>query len=703
MLLLLLFLFFIRNEKLPSIQLLFESLIKAYLSSSLIVLINVELCSLFNLLNHVTLLAVYMLELLIVVVFIFPRYKNIINIIMSIVKRKKKIYFYLFLFSVFVLLFLAIFIPTTNNDSISYHMPRVFYWMQNHNVNFYPTLNGRQLFSSPFAEYLILQNTLLSNSEYYNNLPQLLAMFMSCVTVYLITIQLSNKKKTALIGMLFCFCLPMGIFQSTTTQNDYVVAAYSIILLYYILISFKEGITLSNSIFFGVALVLTGLTKFTGWILISPFLCFYGLKILFRHKIKSIKLIVITGLLTLLLLPSFYRNYNSFNNVIGPKMSEPLSVPVTMTNLSLKDGISNTIKNIAVSSAVPFAPINRISKKIVYKIHKLIVVNVNKKWNNYNNIPFSNNFIFHEDGVSNFIHLILFLFSLICLCFIKYNKLLKIYALLLVSSYLLFSILLMWQPWHNRLELPWFVILCPYLALFISEFKCFKYIIISLMIFFMIPCLLLNPSKPIINVFGKKHYQPIFFSGEDLKILKQKNATLFNAIDNSLTKNNFNGIVFYTTENDTIKNRISKEIDFNYPRSIFKKTYNERMFANDITIYHQIKNMNILIDNNTNIAMSILAGTPEYAILYSLRENKKVHQIQNIGVLSSLKNLPNATKPFEYDYLITNNFLLEKQINKNNIDSIYDFAYFRLYHFKTRQHKKYIVQDVLQDFYKEAK
>ena len=128
------------------------------------------------------------------------------------------------------------------------------------------------------------------------------------------------------------------------------------------------------------------------------------------------------------------------------------------------------------------------------------------------------------------------------------------------------------------------------------------------------------------------------------------------------------------------------------------------MFPNDITIYHQLKNMNrLIVKNNANIAMSVLAGTPEYTILYALQQNPNVAQIQNVGVLSSLEDLPNATKPFEYDYLITNNFLLEKQINKNNIDSIYDFAYFRLYHFKTRQHKKYIVQDVLQDFYKEAK
>ena len=59
----------------------------------------------------------------------------------------------LFVFAVGTMLS-ALLYPTTNYDSLTYHMPRVFFWFQNHSVAHYPTSEGRQLFSSAHRRVL---------------------------------------------------------------------------------------------------------------------------------------------------------------------------------------------------------------------------------------------------------------------------------------------------------------------------------------------------------------------------------------------------------------------------------------------------------------------------------------------------------------------------------------------------------------------
>lgn len=698
MFLLLLFLFFIKDVKIITFQFVLESIVKAYVLSGLVVFFNIEITSFFNQLNHTTILLLYLIELGIVVAMILKYKINIFYNITFILQKIKKPYLLLMGFPFIILLFLSIYIPTNNNDSISYHLPRVFYWMQNGNVNFYPTLNGRQLFLNPFAEYLILQNKLLTSVEYFNNLPQFVAMIISVITVYLITLQFSNNKKTALLSSIFCFCLPMGIFQSTSTQNDYVTASYTIIAFYFLLKIYQNSTIKFNYIYFGVALFLCGFTKYTGWIVLFPFLLFYGIKIILKNRDFVLRFIAIGGFVLLFSLPQLLRNYQTFQNFTGPKPSAELYVPFIAVNFGIKDMASNFTKNIAVSASVPFQPINKIVYKTVLKFNKVLGININKEWNNYNNIPFTNNFVFYEDGVSNFIHFLLFLFSLIFLFFVR-NKNLRIYALLLLSSYILFSALLMWQPWHNRLEMPWFVLLCPYLAMFIFNHRILKFAIIILMIIFVLPCLFLNPSKSIITLTKNVQY-PSLFSLQDLKEIKQVDALLYNEAIVKLIKTDFHGIIFYKTEDTILKKQLSRSMNFNYPNSIFKKNYFERMFPFDMTVCRLLKNLNTKIQSsNSNVAVSILAGTPEYAVLYSLEQNKNVKQVQNIGVLNTLKNLSNSKKKFEYDYLITNNPILENQLNSNDIGAMYDYAYFKLYHFKTKQHKKYLVEDVLQEAY----
>ena len=52
----------------------------------------------------------------------------------------------------------AVTAPPNTWDAMEYHLPRVFFWMQNHGVQNYQTPDYAQLVFSPFAEFTMLQS-----------------------------------------------------------------------------------------------------------------------------------------------------------------------------------------------------------------------------------------------------------------------------------------------------------------------------------------------------------------------------------------------------------------------------------------------------------------------------------------------------------------------------------------------------------------
>ena len=50
----------------------------------------------------------------------------------------------------------ALLAPPSGNDAMTYHLPRAAMWIQNHNVQFFPTRNYTQLIYGAFAEFSMM-------------------------------------------------------------------------------------------------------------------------------------------------------------------------------------------------------------------------------------------------------------------------------------------------------------------------------------------------------------------------------------------------------------------------------------------------------------------------------------------------------------------------------------------------------------------
>ncbi len=172
----------------------------------------------------------------------------------------------------------AVLYPIINSDSLTYHMPRVFFWFQNHSVARYPTSEGRQLFSSPFAEYGILQLKILAGgTDRLSNTVQWFSYIFSVMTVSLIALRLGAERRGQQVAAMVAAATPMAILQASTTQNDLAAAFWCLAAVYWIVSYVGErpasrAATGWWALWIATAVALAIQAKPTSYLVCAPFL-----------------------------------------------------------------------------------------------------------------------------------------------------------------------------------------------------------------------------------------------------------------------------------------------------------------------------------------------------------------------------------------------------------------------------------------------
>lgn len=700
---------FISNDIHSEKSVLRVAFVKATIVLSTLFYVSTEVLSALDAISTFPSIILWVIFTLITVYISWRNRPDFLQIIYSRIRfffQEKDYLLYGILIACIPLLFLTLYVPTTNNDSLNYHVSRVIYWIYNQDVDFFPTLNGRQLYYSPFAEYIILQLQLVTQKIWYANLPQFMSMIGTCVIVSLISEQLYHHRLVRNISVFLMFTLPIGLFESTTTQNDYVATLYTIASIYFLMQSYRR-LQWSSIILFSLSLGLSGLTKYSGWVFASPFYLFFAVLILKKYRLQIVKYIpVILVVYTLIVTPFAIRSVKNFDSLLGPKKGDELYYDVKNDYFHPINTISTTIKNMGTAAATPIPIINQFIKNVVVISHRILGEDVDDKQVNFLGLPYSNSFSFHEDRASNFIHFWLFILAIVPLFFVKRRRENLIYLGLLWSSWILFSTFFKWQPWHSRMELIWFALLMPFLANIYVDFlkkQWIRYLLFGTMSVHALLVILVNPSKQIIPLMNLSRMMPSFFSENDMKLLA-KNEALKSKVEENTTALKEFGLSFYLAKDqvnytDQEKEDILNHLNFPRNQSIYQKSYVERMMPLDMTIYHQMQQMMKQINlPNARIGTSFLAGTREFLVLYPLSIHPNVRIIKNIAYPKSLAQTSHAKEEYTYDYLLTNNFQIFDQMDLSTVEEVYDFAYFKLFKFHQPQQRKYLVKDILQDF-----
>lgn len=408
-------------------------------------------------------------------------FHNINNLVSSkcsslLTQKSDQLSFLVIILILAITLMTAIISAPNNWDSMTYHLPKVMHWIQNQSVYPYPTNNLRQISFSPGASYLTLQAILLSGNDYFANCIQWIAFLGSIICVSLIVRTLLGEKHQW-IGAFLTACFPMAIMQSTTTQSDLVTAFWILCYAYFIFknrqssaIDFAWG-----SLAFGLAI----LTKPTALIYGIPLTIFFFLKnihwVTWKNKLSLLSIFLVCSLS--FSIPHFLRNKAIFNNYLG------IDTETKATTFGLFQSLSSFLKNILINF-----PLNPLRSAIDWIHNNIMLLKIDEPTINLGgrNIMNEGNLLKylvpHEDFVGSPIYLILFVLGSIaiyrkvffyyCKDTLKTRKIqllnLSSLAVIVIVNFLLFSTLLKWAVFHNRLLLTISLLSIPTSVFFIQ-------------------------------------------------------------------------------------------------------------------------------------------------------------------------------------------------------------------------------------------
>ncbi|MCR5418173.1 MAG: hypothetical protein K6E84_04585 [Lachnospiraceae bacterium] len=252
-----------------------------------------------------------------------------------------------------VLLFLALFNVPYNYDSMTYHLARIGYWIDNGSVSYYLTNIDRQLYSPVLSEYNLLFMYLLGGSDILLNLQQFVSMVMSAYLISVILERLGTGRVFRLFAILVYLSMPLTMSQAITTQNDLSAGLWYLIFVYEVIrfpdvageqtpASFKE--TLLSGARIGAAVGFAFLMKvsvcasmvwFLPWILI---LCI-------RKKVTFGKLAEAVGTATLTMLCVMAETLIRTYRATGALMSSATGDNIMVATKNVKYIVVNIMKN----------------------------------------------------------------------------------------------------------------------------------------------------------------------------------------------------------------------------------------------------------------------------------------------------------------------------------------------------------------------
>jgi len=418
---------------------------------------------------------------------------------------------------------LIVYIPPNNADSMTYHLSRVAYWLQYGSLDLFYTHNVRQT-TFPFnAEILFMWTMIASKLDYLCGFIQFICYLLSGTVLYKCVREYLNVDKIPSINIaLIWYSLPLVILESTTTQNDLVLAYFIITSFVYFLLSGKNNN--SYLILSGLSLALAVGTKATFIFYLIPFVVAIPfLKAKENIAWQKIYWWGIIFFLAWLTLGSYayIQNFIEYGHVLSSKEFVSLidiETPSIVKRVSvLSQYIFNIVSNqtglffyvsILVDHYIDF--VAKIGSDLFDALHIPINIEGTFRRDGFVFNAWIPKFRIHEDysyfGSIGFVLFIttLFVFFMSFLKLInrkvKFDYRYLIFAYFFLGYLVTLSCFYRYDPWGSRFMITMFIVSLPMLALIVNSkntlTKQISSIIVVYIIIMLIPITFMNQNKP---------------------------------------------------------------------------------------------------------------------------------------------------------------------------------------------------------------
>jgi 4-amino-4-deoxy-L-arabinose transferase-like glycosyltransferase len=374
----------------------------------------------------------------------------------------------------------ALVAPPNHGDVMSYHLPRIVFWLQNHSVRFFPTNDGRQLDQPPGTEYAVMQFHALFGGDRFDGMIQWFGYALSAVIATLIGRAMGAGRRAQILIAVFCVTMPFSIVQATNGKNDCVAACLLAAMAYYLL-TFRDDPSRARMLGVGAALGLGLMAKGTTYFFAPPLLLALALTWPKKTWIKALKYAPLgIALLISLNLPHWKRNYWLSGSPVGPdnewgaRYANDIITPAAV--------FSGLLKNAAAHMRTPSEKLNHSLERGVANVVSAVGADVNDPRTNWGGtystfrIPYNP---VSETYASNTWHFLLLLVTLATMIFSSARRLIRsgarngdgtgfgngagswelwAFTLGLIGAFIFFCAILRWQSGIARFHIPLFVL-----------------------------------------------------------------------------------------------------------------------------------------------------------------------------------------------------------------------------------------------------
>lgn len=362
----------------------------------------------------------------------------------------------------------AVFTVPNNYDSMTYHLPRIIYWLKHGNVNYFDTVDSRLCVSPVLGEYINLHIIALAGNDVFVNMVQNASGYLCVVYIYGIIRELGCGRKTALTGGLMMLSMNIFSAEAVSTQVD-VFASMLLLAVSLLLIQTKDKkIAINRRVILYYLLIGVG----GGLIFIAKnnsavsagivALMVILIRLFSKDRFIDVGIICLIAIsaASAIVAPTFLRNYSLSGDILAMDYMGGIAIG----SLSPRLVVVNMVKNFG-SVAVNDHNVSWLHY-IVHGFGRLMGVDVDNPLISFNGLIYNNwtGYTLHMDRASASIMAMLIVLSSILAVLFFFTK--KRTMNYLISMMLLFQFfvsiaIIRWQPWVVRLLLPSLALVIP--------------------------------------------------------------------------------------------------------------------------------------------------------------------------------------------------------------------------------------------------
>ena len=383
---------------------------------------------------------------------------------------------------------LSVLIVPSNQDSMTYHLTRILCWAQNQSIGHFATTVTRCVGSPVLGECVGLHVYLLSGgSDVFLNLTQCLSYLLCGVLVFGITRKIGGTWKTASLSACVFYAVPIAFAEATSTQVDEFATLFLLVFVDTVLDLMQEPradflamdsrgrktiylLAVSAALgYLAKPSVMVGMFGFALWL----FVC------CIRRKQKAGRILLwvfCTAALALVVIaPELVRNLVTYHAISDPWQGKGQLVH----SASPADLLISFLKNLFFNLPAKWWPgLSSVLVWFVYSLGGLLHVDVDSETISEFGRPYALN----EPGnfsVDGAVSPVITAAMLLCIAIYVVHLVVWLirgkkgervftgigYSTVAVFLFLLMCVLIRWELWIGRYQLPYFALLCPAVAI----------------------------------------------------------------------------------------------------------------------------------------------------------------------------------------------------------------------------------------------